>query len=175
MLRILPPYYGSDFIMHKPPTAYGMERIDLWRFKSMKSGKVYLTDVEVYAKHIYGVKFYLKSQAYKSNRYSYKTNDFEPRRIVLSVIYIMRHYYESDPQASFAFIGESDKGESKALTKRFRFYRAMVNTFFGLDKFEHCSDAANSAYLLLRKNEIKQGRLIIKEIEDFFKQIYILG
>ena len=94
-MKILPPYYGSVFIMRKAPTCKGMRHIDLWRFKSMKSGKTYLVDVEAYEKHIYGIKFYLKSQAHLQEKYSFQTNDFEPRRIVLSCIYIMKHYYET--------------------------------------------------------------------------------
>lgn len=39
LMKILPPYYGSVFIMRKAPTCKGMRHIDLWRFKSMKSGK----------------------------------------------------------------------------------------------------------------------------------------
>lgn len=92
-MKILPPYYGSVFIMRKAPTCKGMRHIDLWRFKSMKSGKTYLVDVEAYEKHIYGIKFYLKSQAHLQEKYSFQTNDFEPRRIVLSCIYIMKLTY----------------------------------------------------------------------------------
>lgn len=173
-VKVLPPFYGSEFIMHKAPTCTGMEHIDLWRFKSTKSGKIYLVDVEVYSKHIYGVKFYLKSQAHKANRYQYKTNDFEPRRIVMSVMQIMRHYYEVDPFSSFAFIGENCEGEQKALCKRFRFYRSMVNTYFGQDCFEHRSDESLSAYLLLRRTSIREGIVNVKDVEKFFRQIYVL-
>lgn len=82
----LPPYYSPVFIQRRPPRSEGMERIDLWRFKSLKTGKTYLVDVEVYERHIYGIKFYLKSQAHKADRFSYNTNDYEPRRIVLTCI-----------------------------------------------------------------------------------------
>ena len=71
-MKILPPYYGSVFIMRKAPTCKGMRHIDLWRFKSMKSGKTYLVAVEAYEKHIYGIKFYLKSQAHLQEKYSSK-------------------------------------------------------------------------------------------------------
>ena len=101
-MKVLPEHYDSCFIMRKHPMCNGMLHIDLWRFKSMKSGKVYLVDVEIYEKHIYGIKFYLKSQAHLKNRYKFLTNDFEPRRIVLSCIYIMKHYYEIDVHSSFA-------------------------------------------------------------------------
>ena len=52
--------------------------------------------VEAYKKSIFtGIKFYLKSQAHLQEKYGFQTNDFEPRRIVLSCIYIMKHYYEA--------------------------------------------------------------------------------
>ena len=78
VMKVLPEHYDSCFIMRKHPMCNGMLHIDLWRFKSMKSGKVYLVDVEIYEKHIYGIKFYLKSQAHLKNRYKFLTNDFEP-------------------------------------------------------------------------------------------------
>ena len=173
-MKVLPEHYDSCFSMRKHPMCNGMLHIDLWRFKSMKSGKVYLVDVEIYEKHIYGIKFYLKSQAHLKNRYKFLTNDFEPRRIVLSCIYIMKHYYEIDVHSSFAFIGANSAGEDMKCTKRFRFYRRMVNTYFGRKIFEHRVDEKNSAYLMLRKTEIQKNSSLIKEIEDFFKGIYML-
>lgn len=174
-MKILPPYYGSVFIMRKAPTCKGMRHIDLWKFKSMKSGKTYLVDVEAYEKHIYGIKFYLKSQAHLQEKYSFQTNDFEPRRIVLSCIYIMKHYYETDVHSSFAFIGANNMGEDKACTKRFRFYRTIVNTYFGTKTFEHHTDERNSAYLMLRKTELDKNTFSIKDIENFFRDIYMLS
>lgn len=173
-MKILPPFYGSVFIQSKSPTCKGMIKIDLWRFKSLKTGKIYLVDVEIYEKNIYGVKFYLKSQAHKKDKYSYQTNDFEPRRIVLSCIYIMRYYYQLDGKSSFAFIGAHNAGENTVCTKRFRFYRAMVNTYFGMQTFEHHTDEEISAYLLIRKSELDNGYINIDDIEEFFKKIYIL-
>lgn len=174
-MKILPPYYGSVFIMRKAPTCKGMRHIDLLRFKSMKSGKTYLVDVEAYEKHIYGIKFYLKSQAHLQEKYSFQTNDFEPRRIVLSCIYIMKHYYETDVHSSFAFIGANNMGEDKACTKHFRFYRTIVNTYFGTKTFEHHTDERNSAYLMLRKTELDKNTFSIKDIENFFRDIYMLS
>ena len=154
-MKILPPYYGSVFIMRKAPTCKGMRHIDLWRFKSMKSGKTYLVDVEAYEKHIYGIKFYLKSQAHLQEK--------------------MKHYYETDVHSSFAFIGANNMGEDKACTKRFRFYRTIVNTYFGTKTFEHHTDERNSAYLMLRKTELDKNTFSIKDIENFFRDIYMLS
>lgn len=175
MTKVLPPYYGSVFIMHRKGKCNGMIKTDLWRFKSQKSGKTYLVEVEVYERHIYGIKFYLKSQSHLDQKYSFMTNDFEPRRIILSCIHIMYEYFKQDTRSSFAFIGVNSPNENTiSNTKRFRFYRTIVNTYFGRDIFEHRVDENNSAYLLLRKTEISQGRIEIREIENFFRNIYIL-
>lgn len=171
----LPAYYSSTFLMCKPPICEGMLQIDLWRFKSLKSGKVYLVDVEVYEKHIYGIKFYLKSQAHKAERYSFKTGDFEPRRIVLSCLHIMLDYFYKDTKSSFAFIGANSEGEENVCTKRFCFYRRMVNTYFGTQTFEHMTDEMNSAYLLLRRTELLSGRVSSNDVEMFFRNIYIMN
>lgn len=174
-MAALPERYGARFVMRKPPVSEGMLHIDLWRFKSMKSGKIYLVDVEVYEKHIYGIKFYLRSQAHLKSRYSYQTNDFEPRRIVLSCIYVMKHYHDTDERSSFAFVGANSEGEGVECTKRFRFYRRMMNTYFGRKTFEHLVDEKNSAYLMLRRCEVQRNNLSVKEVEDFFKHIYMLS
>ncbi len=171
---MMPLYYEASYVMRRKATSKGMLYIDLWRFKSLKKGKIYLVEVEVYEKHIYGIKFYLKSQSHKKTRYNFKTNDFEPRTIVLSCIHIMKHYFETDSKSSFAFIGSNNIGESTKCTKRFRFYRTMMNTYFGRQTFEHWADENNSAYLMLRKTEINEQRINIKEVSDFFLHIYML-
>lgn len=92
----------------------------------------------------------------------------------MSCIYIMRHYFQSDKNSSFAFIGANSVGEDKSCTKRFRFYRTMVNTYFGTETFEHRTDERNSAYLLLRKASLQSGNIKTADIESFFRNIYIL-
>lgn len=87
----------------------------------------------------------------------------------------MRHYFESDHNSSFAFIGANSIGEDKSSTKRFRFYRIMVNTYFGTETFEHRTDEDNSAYLLLRKTSLQNGTIKTADIESFFRNIYILN
>ena len=87
----------------------------------------------------------------------------------------MKHYYETDVHSSFAFIGANNMGEDKACTKRFRFYRTIVNTYFGTKTVEHHTDERNSAYLMLRKTELDKNTFSIKDIENFFRDIYMLS
>ena len=75
--------------------------ISLWKFKSTKSNKWYIVEVEEFPFHFYGLKFYYKGVSLSKNRYSLLTNDYEPRTIVMSCINIMRKYYDS---IFFAFL-----------------------------------------------------------------------
>lgn len=52
--------------------------IDLWTFRSIKSGKRYIVEVEEFEKDFYGLKFYWKGVEKSKDRYSLLTNDFEP-------------------------------------------------------------------------------------------------
>lgn len=52
--------------------------IDLWKFKSTKSNKWYIVEIERYTNHFLGLKFYWKGVALSKNRYSLLTNDYEP-------------------------------------------------------------------------------------------------
>lgn len=98
--------------------------IDLWHFKSTKSNKRYIVEIEKFSSHFLGIKFYWKGVADSKIRYSILTNDNEPRTIVLSCIHIMMEYWNKDRLASFGFVAAPDIN-SKTIpgipNKRFRF------------------------------------------------------
>lgn len=92
-------YYPASFIMRsKDPST--LRIIDLWRFKSIKSNKRYIVEVEKFSNHFLGLKFYWKGVVNSKNRYSLLTNDYEPRTIVMSCVYIMLDYFRKDKFAS---------------------------------------------------------------------------
>ena len=70
--------------------------VDLWSFKSTKSHKRYIVEVEYFSNHFFGLKFYWKGVAESKNRYSLLTNDYEPRTIVMSCVYIMLEYFRKN-------------------------------------------------------------------------------
>lgn len=82
--------------------------IDLWSFKSKKSNKRYIVEVEKFSNHFLGLKFYWKGVVNSKDRYSLLTNDFEPRTIVMSCVYIMLDYFRKDHCASFGFVAAND-------------------------------------------------------------------
>lgn len=149
--------------------------IDLWGFKSTKSNKRYIVEVEKFSNHFLGLKFYWKGVANCKNRYSLLTNDYEPRTIVMSCIYIMLEYFKKDNCSSFGFVAANDLNNSNHRTipnKRFRFYRRMMLSIFGLKTFAQGYDIKNSIYLLINREMLEKNDISINQIEKEISQLY---
>ena len=63
--------------------------IDLWTFKSEKTNKRYIVEVEEFENEFLGLKFYWKGVEKSKDRYSLLTNDYEPRTVVRSCVEVM--------------------------------------------------------------------------------------
>lgn len=149
--------------------------IDLWRFRSAKSNKRYIVEVEKFSNHFLGIKFYWKGVADSKDRYSLLTNDYEPRTIVMSCVYIMLGYFRKDDCASFRFVAANDINHSDKTThpnKRFRFYRRMMLSIFGTETFAQGYDIHNSIYLLINKEMLLNGNVSINQIEADISKLY---
>lgn len=154
--------------------------IDLWTFKSSKSNKRYIVEVEGFENEFYGIKFYWKGVEKSPNRYSLLTNDYEPRIIIRSCIEIMLIYYYNNPLVSFGFVAAPDlekdiKGRKKDTSvgsRRFRFYQRMMVNLFGPKTFYQASDTTNTIYLMINREQLKSGTLTIKDIENRLNQTY---
>lgn len=59
-----------------------------YRFKSTKSNHTYIVRVEKYPKHCYCLKFYDKANTNSRNKFSLRTDTFEPRNIFHTLFYI---------------------------------------------------------------------------------------
>lgn len=81
---------------------------DYWTFKSLKSNKRYIVEVEGFENEFYGLKFYWKGVEKSKFRYSLLTNDYEPRVIVRSCIEVMLEYYRKNQLVSFGFVAAPD-------------------------------------------------------------------
>ena len=171
----IPKYYTAYKIMRsKDPSSLRM--ISLWKFKSDKSNKCYIVEIEEFSNHFYSLKFYYKGVALSKNRYSLLTNDYEPRTVVMSCINIMRQYYDTDPEASFGFVAAEDIGskhKDDRPNKRFRFYRRMMLTLFSPRVFVQYADIRNSVYILLNKKRLESGAISIPMIEAELSSLYI--
>lgn len=153
---------------------------DLWTFKSIKSNKRYIVEVEGFENEFLGLKFYWKGVEKSPNRYSLLTNDYEPRIIVRSCIEVMLEYYRANPNISFGFVAAPDlendiKGKrinNEVGSRRFVFYRRMMINLFGPKTFKQVSDTKNRLYLLINKKRLNEGSLTIKEIEKRINCLY---
>ncbi len=107
------PYYPATYIMRQVDS--GTHRsIDIWHFKSTKSNRTYIVEIEHFGKHLIAVKFFPKDFRNSKFRYSLMTNDYEPRTIVYSCLYVVKHYIDTDPLLSFGFVAASDIDEKTA-------------------------------------------------------------
>lgn len=151
--------------------------IDLWGFKSTKSNKRYIVEVEKFSNHFLGLKFYWKGVVSSKDRYSILTNDYEPRTIVMSCVYVMMEYFRKDNCASFGFVAAGDLNHStanlvKCPNKRFRFYRRLMLSIFGAETFAQGYDIRNSIYLLINKEMLRRGDILIDQIEVEISKLY---
>ena len=175
-----PEYYKPTFIMRsKDPTS--LRIIDLWTFKSLKTNKRYIVEVEGFENEFYGLKFYWKGVEKSKNRYSLLTNDYEPRIIVRSCIEAMLDYYRNNRLVSFGFVAapaldkdiDGKKVNKESGSRRFRFYQRMMINLFGPETFRQVSDTTNTIYLLVNKIRLSNGSITLKDIERKLNQTYL--
>lgn len=147
---------------------------DIWTFRSSKSNKRYIVEVEHFSKHFLGLKFYWKGVADSKDRYSLLTYDYEPRRIIMSCIYIMLDYYHKDEFTSFGFVAAPDLDSEKegVPNKRFRFYRNMMLNTFGEQTFIQAYDIRTSVYVLINRKSYEEGNISISMLENEITNLY---
>lgn len=148
---------------------------DVWKFKSTKSNKWYIVEMEHFDNNLVAIKFYYKGARLCEHRYSLMTNDNEPRTIVYSCLELMKQYYLKDNTISFGFVAAQDLDpikKQKPGNRRFRFYRTVVNYFFGTKTFVHLHDGNERLYLLLNRQQINCGNLSVKNVADNINDIY---
>jgi hypothetical protein len=176
----LPEFYEPKFVMRcgdkKTPRI-----VDLWSFKSLKSNKRYIVEVEGFDHEFLGLKFYWKGVEKSKNRYSLLTNDYEPRKIVRSCIEIMMIYYNKNKFISFGYVAAPDlekdikgkKIDKKSGSRRFKFYQRMMINLFGPETFYQASDTTNTIYLMINRKQLNRGEITIKDIERKINETYL--
>lgn len=171
-------FYTPSFIMRSKDNP--LRIIDLWTFRSSKSNKRYIVEVEGFENEFYGIKYYWKGVEKSENRYSLLTNDHEPRTIIRSCIEVMLEYYRRNPLVSFGFVAARDleedlKGKNidvESGSRRFKFYQRIMVNLFGPETFYQASDTTNTIYLMINMKQISSGAISIKDIERWLNQTY---
>ena len=171
-------FYRPSFIMRSKDNS--LRIIDLWTFRSTKSNKRYIVEVEGFENEFYGIKFYWKGVEKSKDRYSLLTNDFEPRTIIRSCIEVMLEYYRRNPLVSFGFVAARDLEKDlvgkninvESGSRRFKFYQRMMVNLFGPETFYQASDTTNTIYLMINMRQLSEKVITIKDIEDRLNQTY---
>lgn len=160
--------------------ASSLRIVDLWTFKSLKSNKRYIVEVEGFESDFLGLKFYWKGVEKSKNRYSLLTNDYEPRTIIRSCIEVMLRYYHENKLVSFGFVAAPDlaediKGkniEKGSGSRRYKFYQRMMINLFGPETFHQVSDTTKTVYLMINMEQLRSGAVSVKRIERALNQTY---
>lgn len=149
--------------------------IDLWSFRSTKSNKRYIVEIERFSANFVGLKFYWKGVAQSDKRYSYLTYDYEPRTIVMSCVMIMLDYLKSNRFLSFGFVAAEDCDYTcdKKPNKRFRFYRRLMLSLFGPKTFIQAYDINSSLYIMINRIAFESGDITLPELEEEISRLYI--
>lgn len=145
-----------------------------YRFRSAKSHHTYIVRVEKYLHHAYCLKFFDKAMMLSKDKFSLRSNTFEPRTIFYTLYHIMIDVLNKDRQASFFFIGAQDeKDEIGEATRRFRVYRKFVSSIIGENKFAHYKFNELSLYVLVNNNAPIESQLLAVEIANHVKQALV--
>lgn len=166
-------YYNATFVMRSRDIST-LRITDLWTFKSLKSNKRYIVEVEHFSNHFFGLKFYWKGVADSKDRYSLLTYDYEPRTIVMSCIRIMLNYYHKDAFSSFGFVAAPDLNcrKDSCPNKRFRLYRNLLLNIFGGQTFIQAYDLNTAVYVLINRKSYDAGRITIQSLESEISRLY---
>lgn len=144
-----------------------------YRFKSTKSHHTYIVRVEKYISHAYCLKFFDKANLNSKNKFSLRTNTFEPRTIFYTLYHIMLDVLRNDEKASFFFIGaEDEKDEIGSSTRRFRVYRRFVSSTVSSRLFEHYRRNDLSLYILVNKKAVKEPYDFAEQIAKYVIEEY---
>lgn len=168
-------FYPAKFVMRSQDMST-LRITDIWKFRSTKSNKTYIIEMEHFDHNLIGVKFFYKGNRWSENRYSLMTNDNEPRTIVYSCLELMRQYYLKDNTVSFGFIAAEEIDPSKkseSRNRRYRFYKTLVVDYFGEKTFLHIDDPNERLYLLLNISQIKQGKLSSQAVNKTINNLFI--
>lgn len=144
----------------------------LYTFRSSISHQWYWVWVEVYKHDMYAIKFHLKAHRDSPHKYSVMTGLNEPRPVVNTCVAIMLEIAAINPHASFGFIGAAMETEAEVNTKRFRFYKRLMATYFSKAEFRHFGDVEKSTYVLVRHKELEAHPTLIDDIEEGFKATF---
>ena len=137
-------------------------------FLSEKSGHRYQVNIERYAEHLCGLKFFDLTTDIRIGKFSNLSATFEPRTIFRTVANIALDAYRRDPLASFFLIGAADSRDRQTVTtRRFRIYATFVNNLNLTHLFRIVELKDQSMIVLLNRKSVPDVDAYMQRILDF--------
>lgn len=137
-------------------------------FRSEKSGHRYQVNIERYAEHLCGVKFFDLTTDIRIGKFSNLSATYEPRTIFRTVADVALDAYRRDPLSSFFFIGAADsRDRSSVSTRRYRVYTAFVNDLNLGDRFNIIELKDQSMSVLINRKAVSDIDAYMRRIIDF--------
>ena len=137
-------------------------------FRSQKSGHKYQVNIERYAEHLCGIKFFDLTTDIRIGKFSNLSATYEPRTIFRTVADIALDVYRRDPLSSFFFIGAADsRDRSSVSTRRFRVYMAFVNDLNLSGLFRIIELKEQSMSVLVNRKAVPDVDTYMQRIVDF--------
>ncbi len=137
-------------------------------FRSQKSGHKYQVNIERYAEHLCGIKFFDLTTDIRIGKFSNLSATYEPRTIFRTVADIALDVYRRDPLSSFFFIGATDsRDRSSVSTRRYRVYMAFVNDLNLSGLFRIIELKEQSMSVLVNRKAVPDVDTYMQRIVDF--------
>ena len=137
-------------------------------FLSEKSGHRYQVNIERYAAHLCGLKFFDLTTDTRIGKFSNLSATFEPRTIFRTVAAIALDAYRRDPLASFFLVGAADSRDRQTITtRRFRIYATFVGNLNLTHLFRIIELKDQSMIVLLNRKGVPDVDAYMQRILDF--------
>lgn len=122
-------YYSFRKIDCEYPKGEPYNTVHRFTFRGFNRQR-YIVLVEEYPFDVFALKFYLHAHRLSSKKYQLLTGFHDVSRIIRTCIEIFLHFYQTNNEASFGFIGSNLVDESLRETKRYRVYSQVMKNFF---------------------------------------------
>lgn len=166
--------YKFNKVNHRSLKANEYDYIEhVYTFRN-KDSKRYVVFVEQYDYNVYAVKFCTHERKNYSDRFTILSKYNECSKVLTTIGAIMLSIVNTNPYASFGFIGSPLPKEQKSNTKRFRLYAKVVEHVISPTLFEHRKSADNSSYLMLNRDNLEQKNDLLDCIQTMMYDLYLL-
>lgn len=154
----------EDPSFHKKTTFYRIKPV----------GGPYIIEAEEYINDTFILKYYPSKFKRHPKKYHLITGSNVMNVVMGTGLKIFQEIYQKNPGASFGYVATpsivNENIELKENNQRFRIYTQTMQNYFGNETFAHFADVANSAYLMVnRNNEIYR---YIGEMQVKFSTMY---